>query len=555
MNKFISLFVIIAAFFFTDLNAQQLAFPGAEGFGRYTTGGRGGRVIEVTNLNDYGAGSLRDALSKSYPRVIVFKVSGTIFLDSPIKISHGYVTVAGQTAPGDGICIANYTLSVQANNVIIRYIRCRMGDLRKYQDDAIHGNGGYHNIIIDHCSFSWSIDEAASFYDNKDFTLQWCIISESLYHSFHEKGDHGYGGIWGGMGATFHHNLLADHSSRLPRFCGARYHLSTANTEIVDFRNNLIFNWGFNSAYGGESGNQNIINNYYKPGPATKSGDVHHRIINPSDAYDPPEGYSKWYVAGNFMEGDTAVTNNNWNGGVQPSLALLDSFKLYEPIEVAPVITETAQNAYYSVLENAGANYPTRDSADLRVINEVKTGNAPFGATYAGGMKGIIDSQTDVGGWPTLNSTTPPIDSDHDGMPDEYENSNALNPSDSSDASIIASNGYSNIENYVNSLVGSPATSVEHSKIETPTGFKLYNNYPNPFNPATIIIYDLPVSSKVNLSVYNALGKKVSTLVNRLQPAGSYKVSFSSSVLPSGVYFARISAGGFSHTIKLILLK
>ena len=222
-------------------------------------------------------------------------MSGTIELKRGLDITKGDVTIAGQTAPGDGICIRNHTVSVEADNVIIRYIRFRCGISSGTGDpsDAITGIGN-RNIIIDHCSMSWSVDEAASFYDNENFTMQWCIISESLYDAGHPKGEHGYGGIWGGAGASFHHNLLASHTSRNPRFCGARYHPETRETEIVDFRNNVIFNWGFNSSYGGEMGQQNMINNYYKSGPATRK-QVRHRIVEPSDSL------GKWYISGNYV--------------------------------------------------------------------------------------------------------------------------------------------------------------------------------------------------------------------------------------------------------------
>lgn len=421
-------------------HAQQISFPGAEGFGRFTSGGRGGIVYEVTNLNDSGTGSLRAAIETAGARTVVFRISGTIELQSELHINNDDITIAGQSAPGDGICIKNYPLIIFADNVIIRYLRIRPGDGSKLPIDAISCIGN-RNIIIDHCSFSWGIDEVASFYDNENSTVQWCLVSESLNHSYHPKGDHGYGGIWGGKGASFHHNLLAHHASRNPRFNGSRTH-HQPEKEIVDFRNNVIYNWGFNSSYGGEAGNQNVIANYYKYGPATRKKN---RIVEPWD------GKGGWYVSENYVFGFPKITADNWAGGVQGKYRKQARSDI--PIPFAPIVTHTAEQAYQLVLANVGANFPARDSIDTRIINEVRTGTATSGGFFSSGS-GIIDSQNDVGGWPELRTFNIPIDNDHDGMADDWESKNGLNPSDASDRnSDFNGDGYSNLEKYLNRLI------------------------------------------------------------------------------------------------------
>lgn len=434
---------------------QIPAFPGAEGFGAVATGGRSGAVIEVTNLNDAGAGSLRAAIEASGARTVVFRVGGTIALQSKLTIKNGNITIAGQTAQGDGICLKNYTLTIDADNVIIRYIRSRMGDESLQEDDAMNGRN-QKTIIIDHCTGSWSVDECASFYDNENFTMQWCLLSESLYRSVHDKGTHGYGGIWGGKGATYHHNLLAHHTSRNPRFCGSRYS-NQESLEKVDFRNNVIFNWGFNSGYGAEGGDYNLVNNYYKPGPATGSG-VSDRIFspNPDDGKNAQAAgiWGMFYVDGNYMHGSSLVTNDNWSGiDPNPSSKSKDELKSLTEFDCAEVTTWSALIAYEQVLANAGCVIPDRDSVDQRIINEVITGIPAYGASYGAG-RGIIDTQADVGGWPFLRDGTPPADTDHDGMPDEWEDANGLDKNVASDRNGDADgDGYTNLEEYLNGLV------------------------------------------------------------------------------------------------------
>ncbi len=416
---------------------KVLAFPGAEGFGKYTTGGRGGLVYVVTNLNDSGEGSLRKGLRMDVPRIIVFAVSGTIPLESSLDINKGNVTIAGQTAPGEGITLKNYPMKIKGDNVIVRYLRFRMGDEAAYQGDAISADD-QQDIIIDHISSSWGTDEGASFYHNKNFTLQWSIIGESLNESVHEKGAHGYGGIWGGSGASFHHNLLAHLKSRTPRFSGSS---TTENTseELVDFRNNVLYNWMDNSVYGGEKGKYNMVGNYYKPGPATEE-EKRDRIVEP---YEP---YGQFYISGNFVNGFPEVTQENWRGvdmeDAKPEAALVST-----PFPVVAIGDQQAKEAYEQVLAAAGASLQ-RDAVDLRIVRETREGTAPYG------KNGIIDSQQQVGGWPELLEAKAPADGDMDGMPDAWEQQHQLDPKDATDASAYTlDKDYTNIEVYFNGLV------------------------------------------------------------------------------------------------------
>jgi pectate lyase len=443
---------------------KQLAFPGAEGYGKYTVGGRGGAVFEVTNLNDSGQGSLRAAVEAEGPRTVVFRVSGTIDLGSNLEIVHPYLTIAGQTAPGDGITLKRYPLVISADEVIIRYIRVRLGDESGGAEDAISSRYT-NNLILDHVSASWSIDETLSIYHGTNVTVQWSVISESLYESNHTKGsNHGYGGIWGSNYSTYHHNLLAHHSSRNPRFASG-----CGNT---DYRNNVLYNWGYHSTYGGETVqqnsdaflfcNMNMIANYQKAGPATLPGETSHRITAPWSR-DKADDYGKWYLAGNVIEGNTWVSENNWLGGVQPQdgSEFLAGLKLDQPWPAMAIEQETAEEAFASVLLHAGATLPKRDSVDLRIIDEVSSEYATFeGATYETHHKvadptrksGIIDSQDDVGGWPELESLPAPSDSDHDGMPDEWELANQLNTNDAEDRNRVATDGYTMLEKYLSSI-------------------------------------------------------------------------------------------------------
>jgi len=419
------------------------AFPGAEGFGAKATGGRGGRAIAVTNVDDSGPGSLREAIDAEGPRMVVFRVSGTIPLQSSLSLRYSDITIAGQTAPGDGICLKDYAFDLSgASNVIIRYLRVRPGDSSGEELDAFGGRAG-ENIIVDHCSMSWSVDECVSIYGGaRNLTVQWCLISESLYQSVHTKGHHGFGGIWGGQNASWHHNLLAHHSSRNPRIVG-----KSVGDQLVDVRNNVIYNWGYNSTYGGDGDVRvNLVNNVYKPGPATRDG-VRARVANPSQGEAP----NNWWIAGNLVVGSPKVTAGNWLGVHPAGDIQLNDIRASKPFEVAPVTTQLAEEAFELVMERAGAILPKRDPLDERIAKEARTGTARFGETYEGGGKGIIDSEKAVGGWPELKNLTAPRDSDGDGMPDEWEVEYRLNPRDASDGSQDKDkDGYTNLEEYLN---------------------------------------------------------------------------------------------------------
>jgi hypothetical protein len=457
MHKFVPKYLILLlSVLLTQTGwAQVPAFPGAEGFGMHTTGGRGGRLIKVTNLNDSGEGSLRAAIEASGPRIVIFEVSGTIALESKLYIRNDDITIAGQTAPGDGICVKNYCVYITASNVIIRYMRFRMGDEAQQVDDALGGQGS-RNMIIDHCSMSWSIDECASFYANENFTMQWCLMTESLRNSFHE-GSHGFGGIWGGNRASFHHNLLTHHSNRNPRFRGNKINRQT-DVELVDFRNNVIYNYA-GTSYGSEGGGSyNFVNNYYKYGPA--SGNINNKEllhVNVATAeYNWLElegAHGIFYVNGNYMDGNETVNKNNWDGGITWDIQTnIERVKSEVEFEKGNITTDDAATAYERVLEYAGASL-VRDTVDKRAIHDTRTRTASVMDGGNGSTNGYIDTQEAVGGWPVLNSLPAPTDTDGDGMPDDWELANGLNPNNPDDGNGDRDNDlYTNIEEYINSL-------------------------------------------------------------------------------------------------------
>ena len=541
--------------------AAPKAFPGAEGYGQDVTGGRGGKVIHVTNLNDSGEGSLRAAIQASGARTIVFDVSGKIELESKLLISNGDVTIAGQTAPGDGICVKNYDVQVNADNVIIRFMRFRLGtDRPDYGKTGSMTEEGYYidreatwgrdhkNIIIDHCSMSWCTDEAASFYDNTNFTMQWCIIGESLRGSIHPKGNHGYGGIWGGQGATFHHNLIIHNDSRNPRMCGSRY-TNRPDLEKVDIRNNVFYNWGStNSGYAGEGGSYNFVNNYYKSGPATKSG-IKYRIFAPSaddGTNAQPKGvYGTFYVSGNYMEGKGA--DWDWSGididARNNSEMTKELIKSTTEYDMASVSTESAADACASVLGYAGASL-SRDAVDARLAREAREGSYTYTGSKLGGL-GIIDSPNDVGGYPEYESTAAPADTDRDGMPDAWETANGLNPNDASDCNgtNLSTEGYTNLEVYINSLVEDVMERTATISTDESKGYttKADNSIADDCgNYIRIDGESIIADGAKSISIYTP----GSTLIEK----GRSPLSFSR--MPSGNYVSVADFGSFTKSLK-----
>lgn len=466
------------------------AFPGAEGGGRYVTGGRGGDVIYVTNLEDAypvpPVGSLRWAISQPGRKIIMFKVSGIIELKEKLYIRNdgryegqgANVTIAGETAPGDGICLKDYPLYISnARNVIVRFLRFRLGDeldLGSGQDAF----GGLNNdgLIVDHCSMSWSVDECASFYRNRNFTMQWCILTESLRVSKHEKGTpHGYGGIWGGRDASFHHNLLSRHDSRNPRFdASSSYYDDTRFPEAewrgnVDFRNNVIYGWGGNHSYGGEGGHFNIVNNYYKEGPYSRKLNRFMTAYATTSVTDPrfEVRYPEIHISGNVYtsydsSAPVAINDDNYAGiywydagkdGMPEVPGRIVELPISGSIGNAHTKTQKAADAFVSVLEKAGAL--PRDPVDARAVSDAFNGESSGYTEGAEPSKsGFVDSPSQVGGWPEYRSAEAPSDSDGDGMPDEWEVANNLDPQNPADGKkYTLSKQYTNVETYLHSLV------------------------------------------------------------------------------------------------------
>ena len=419
--------------------AEPLAFPGAEGFGAHVSGGRGFPVYYVTNLNDSGPGSLRAGVLQS-GRMILFKISGTITLQSGLKVEGSNLTIAGESAPGDGICVRGEAVAILSTNIIVRFLRFRPGDDIATDHCALRIVDA-SNVIVDHCSLSWSIADDIVVRQSGEVTVQWCVISEPLNRSKHKKGPHGFAAVWGsgssGHGASYHHNLIADANSRSPRVGGDP-------DALVDIRNNVIYNIGEGNAYGGQDARINYIANYFKPGPST---------VHPDRIFRISSARTQIFLEGNVLEGMPRVTGDNSAGLLIDDHAKQDGAERAKllvplPFDAPPVTQQAAGQAYESVLAQAGCVFPKRDAVDQRVIQSVRDGTGR-----------IIDSPKDAGGWPELKSIPAPTDTDNDGLPDAWELAHDLNPQDPTDGTHLTQDGYSQLELYLHALVANATTS------------------------------------------------------------------------------------------------
>jgi hypothetical protein len=457
------------------------AFPGAEGGGMYSFGGRGGKVYVVTSLEDSGPGTFREACEAGGRRIVVFNVAGIIHLKDKIRVRAPYITIAGNTAPGDGVCIAGNTVELEGHDIIVRHMRFRRGATDVTDRNDSFGGNPVGNLMIDHVSASWGLDENMSMYRHmyhppdggKDLKLP--TVNVTIQNSIFSEGlntyNHAFGSTIGGLNSTFHHNLWACNAGRNP---------SVGMFGDFTFVNNVLFNWVHRSVDGGDHMSMfNIINNYLKPGPATPDNEIAYRLLKPESERSKTavDHFGKAYVNGNIVDGNEKVTKDNWDGGVQlaskaPAEELLPKVKVNEPFKHAPLTIMPADKAYEYDLANAGATLPKRDPVDTRVIEMVRTGNVTAKPTeneeklfsnvgYSKDTiekimqlvpKGIITDPAQVGGYPDYKGE-PYKDSDADGMPDEWETKYGLNPNDASDAAKdLNGDGYTNIEKYINGI-------------------------------------------------------------------------------------------------------
>ncbi len=594
MKKLFLIAALCCAGIFSYAQAQLLAFPTAEGFGRFTKGGRDGEVHYVTKLTDCSddaleEGTLRWAIrhdNGGKPRTILFKVGGTINLTSKLKFEYPNVSILGQSAPGGGICVKGANIYVCKSNVIIRYIRFRAGDEADSNYSALDIEN-VQNVIIDHCSFSWSMEENVTMYDNKYTTMQWCILSEPLYYSRHQKGQRGYGAQWGGEHSSFHHNLFAHCFKRTPQMNGARSSGTSGHDYYVDCEiiNNVMYNsTGGEALYGGMLAapdmpdaycRTNLVNNYFKAGPATKATNkTPYFVVIYHNEGGTSTGASQWYVNGNKFENNTyayrdftPVNNDNWlyasinSNDSKRAISfkssptapyVLEDFKLNEPSDNSGITQTSADQAYIDVCKYAGAQLPKIDEIDARILAEARGDVAP---QFKGANKptyiGIIDSQKDITltnedptqpGWTDLRPQADdiiPEDTDNDGMPDEWENENGLDPNIPDDRNNIAPSGYTMLEEYLNSITA-PTTAIK----ETARPIEGLRIYPNPAENELVVE---AAETLKTISIYAANGM----LIEKIN-SNADKQNISTTDYPSGIYSIKIESASSQQTLKFL---
>lgn len=568
--KFLFLVLIIILVFGAQSVAQTIpAFPTAEGYGKWVTGGRGGRVIHVTNLDDIDrrgnviAGSFRAAMETpgSEPITIVFDVSGIIELGGEIRVKRDNVTIAGQTAPGDGICLKGASVNLGgSSNLIIRHMRFRVGTGDSFIGGACLNIENAGSFIVDHCSFSWSAEENIGMYNNQPFTVQWCISAEGLYNAGHPKGARSYGAVMGGEKATYHHNLLAHNKSRSPRF--GTSDKNDINV-LIEYINNVNFNWGGQEAcYGGENEigaagtvDINFINNYYRPGPAYPGTRVTHFVRPTYEVGLTGTYYTKWHIDGNYMEGSAneSFNTDNWLGvNIEEYVANVpsvtkDDLKSERHEVPYPINIETAEQALQSVMQKCGA-LPW-DAFDTRIMHELKTGTVTNGGT------GIIDKPSDSGGYPEYKTYNLVEDKDQDGIGDYWEEANGLDPANAEDQKNLTSSGYTYLEAYINGIVGEQLANLVYPEPvyllpeDTTTEILAVSS---PDNPIKVYIDADRLYIKIHkgeplksFSIYNMGGQKI-------QISQRNHESFDISTLAKGVYVVHVEANSGLYSVKFV---
>ena len=543
-------------FFKIQVWAQIPAFPGAEGFGTNTPGGRGGQVIKVTNLNDHGPGSFREAIETEGPRIVIFEVGGIINLETELSIHNPFITIAGQTAPGDGICLRGECLRIYAHDVVIRYIRSRPGDIdfgpkNQWETiDAMSVQGYAHNVVIDHCSLSWSVDENIDVWKRAhNVTIQHCIIAESLKHSRHPGGAHGMGMIIGSSATnvSIHHNIFAHNNDRNPHMNGRSF---------IDFRNNLIYNPGGMATDVGASSHQalNYVNNHILAGPNTKiPADILIRNLKEqvpqvfiSGNIGVNQEFRKLYTYGNLRQ-------HPLNPAVAEDSAVIARLEASTAHPAPPVTTLPAQQLIGYLLEEVGATLPHRDAVDREIVRDVQN----LGS-------GMVNNKNSLLAWPPYETGIAFSDSDSDGMPNHWEEQFGLNPNIQDDTLDADNDGYTNVEEYLNDTdptqvvttsslrinsLGNESADITHPELH----FKINEYFPNPFRDHLNLKFSIDQPAQVTIKVFNVYGKEINELANSFLYEGKYEIVWDSLHVAPGVYYIVMSSNNHIDSVKTLL--